>query len=75
MSMRFMPISIARLSKALASAGSSGSPQNPGPVMRIAPKPIRFTSRSPPTASCADFDPFNNPVECEKHNHEPKVLT
>src|SRR5215207_2558775 len=46
--MRLMPSSIARLSTALASSGSSGSPQMPSPVIRMAPKPMRITLRSPP---------------------------
>src|SRR5918992_379531 len=46
-SIKFMPNSTALLSTDLASSGSSGSPQIPGPVMRIAPKPRRFTLRSP----------------------------
>src|SRR5215207_2760266 len=46
--MRLMPSSRARLSTRRASSGSEGSPQMPSPVIRIAPKPMRFTSRSPP---------------------------
>src|SRR6202021_725690 len=34
----------------LARSRSGGSPQIPGPVIRIAPKPSRFTVRSPPTS-------------------------
>src|SRR5439155_13702643 len=33
-----------------ASSRSGGSPQMPAPVMRIAPKPMRRTVRSPPTS-------------------------
>src|SRR3712207_2770654 len=40
--MKFTPSSTARLSTALASSGSSGSPQMPFPVKRIAPKPMRL---------------------------------
>src|SRR5215204_4298308 len=43
-----MPSSRVRLSTWRASSGSRGSPQMPSPVIRIAPKPMRFTSRSPP---------------------------
>src|SRR5579859_813932 len=46
--MRFTPSSTARLRTRRASAGSLGSPQTPGPVMRMAPKPRRWTGRSPP---------------------------
>src|SRR5215831_2299303 len=47
-SMRFTPSSIARRSTAWARGRSGGSPQMPFPVSRIAPKPIRRTTRSPP---------------------------
>src|SRR5260221_2341082 len=40
--------SIARRSAAFASSRFGGSPQIPLPVIRIAPKPRRFTVRSPP---------------------------
>ena len=40
----------ARRSASLARSRSGGSPQIPGPVIRIAPKPSRFTVRSPPTS-------------------------
>src|SRR6266446_1705299 len=40
--------SIARRSAAFASSRFGGSPQIPSPVIRIAPKPRRFTVRSPP---------------------------
>ena len=39
--------STARRSTRIASSRSSGGPQMPSPVMRMAPKPRRFTSRSP----------------------------
>src|ERR1700722_16255310 len=32
-----------------AAATSAGGPQTPGPVIRMAPKPRRFTFRSPPS--------------------------
>src|SRR5215467_7738349 len=47
--MRFTPSSTARRSTACAFARSGGSPQMPWPVIRIAPKPIRRTTRSPPS--------------------------
>jgi len=34
-----------------ARSGSGGSRQIPGPVIRMAPNPSRFTTRSPPTAT------------------------
>src|SRR5690242_15689160 len=40
----------ARRSASLALSRSGGSPQTPGPVIRIAPNPSRFTVRSPPTS-------------------------
>src|SRR4028118_1462477 len=48
--MRLTPSSTARLSTALDSSGSSGSPHIPSPVIRIAPNPRRFTGRSPPSS-------------------------
>src|SRR5262245_66384808 len=39
---------------ARAATGSFGGPQMPSPVMRIAPKPSRVTSRSPPMANVPD---------------------
>src|SRR3954471_16996163 len=56
--MKFTPSSTARLSTALASSGSSGSPQNPFPVSRIAPKPMRFTVR-PSRAKVPALDTFS----------------
>src|SRR5580658_8498354 len=46
--MKSTPSSSARRSTRRASSGSFGSPQIEAPVMRIAPKPSRFTLRSPP---------------------------
>jgi hypothetical protein len=43
-----------RRSTARAATGSSGGPQMPRPVMRIAPKPSRVTSMSPPMANAPD---------------------
>src|SRR5579871_802353 len=48
--MKLTPSSTARRSAALARSRSGGGPQTPGPVIRIAPKPSRFTVRSPPTS-------------------------
>src|SRR5947207_11641278 len=42
-----MPSSTALRSTAMASSWSSGGPQMPEPVMRMAPKPRRRTGRSP----------------------------
>src|SRR3954453_10322744 len=47
-SMKFTPSSTARCSTRLHSSGSSGSPQTPSPVSRMAPKPSRWTVSSPP---------------------------
>ena len=47
--------STARRSAALAISRSAGSPQMPGPVIRIAPKPSRLTVRSPPTSMVPAF--------------------
>ena len=41
--MKLTPSSMARRSTATASARSAGSPQMPGPVIRMAPKPSRLT--------------------------------
>src|SRR3954471_14646577 len=46
--MRLMPSCTARRSTRTHSSRSSGSPQIPGPVSRIAPKPRRRTSSWPP---------------------------
>src|SRR6266516_144561 len=46
--MKLTPSSTARRSAALAWSASGGSPQMPSPVTRIAPNPIRATTRSPP---------------------------
>ena len=48
MSMKLTPSSTARRSVASAPGTSAGRPQMPLPVMRMAPKPMRFTVRSPP---------------------------
>ena len=48
MSIRLMSEFEHAAQQALASSGSSGGPQMPSPVMRIAPNPRRPTSRSPP---------------------------
>jgi hypothetical protein len=47
-SMSYTPRSTARRSVARASARSVGGPHTPGPVMRMAPNPSRWTARSPP---------------------------
>src|ERR1700734_905797 len=47
--MKLTSSATARRSASLARSRSGGSPQTPGPVIRIAPKPSRFTVRSPPT--------------------------
>src|SRR5882757_7456230 len=47
-SMKLVPSSTARRKTAFASSRSAGSPQIPGPVRRIEPKPRRFTVRSSP---------------------------
>ena len=47
MSNRFTPSSTTRRSNAFAASRSGGSPQMPGPVTRMAPKPMRLTVRSP----------------------------
>src|SRR5215475_8477117 len=54
--MNVMSSSTARLSAAFAVSRSGGSPQMPGPVIRIAPKPSRLTVRSPPTSMDPAFD-------------------
>ena len=55
MSMKSMPSSGRRLSVRIASAISSGGPQTRGPVMRIAPKPRRWISMSPPILNEPDL--------------------
>src|SRR5271166_668011 len=45
--MRSTPISTARRSTRMHSCRSAGSPQTPGPVICMAPKPRRWTVRSP----------------------------
>src|ERR1043166_6066281 len=46
--MKLTPRSTARRKTFLAFSRSGGQPQIPSPVMRIAPKPSRFTDRSAP---------------------------
>ncbi len=48
MSIKFTPSSTARFKTLSAFPRSGGQPQIPSPVTRIAPKPRRFTVRSPP---------------------------
>src|SRR5450756_410852 len=45
--MKFTPASTATRSAMTDRVRSGGGPQAPGPVMRIAPNPIRFTTRPP----------------------------
>src|SRR4051794_5235714 len=52
--MKSTPRSGRRRSTARAASGFSGGPQMPGPVMRMAPKPRRVTSMSPPIANVPD---------------------
>jgi hypothetical protein len=47
-SMKFTSRPTARRSTRIASSGSLGGPQMPGPVIRIAPQPSRTTGVSPP---------------------------
>ena len=49
--MKLTPSSIALRSTAFEASRSGGSPKIPGPVIRIAPYPMRRTSRSPPRVS------------------------
>src|SRR5580704_17715865 len=48
--MKLTPSSTTRRSVAMACSRLGGSPQIPDPVIRIAPKPMRLTVRSPPTS-------------------------
>src|SRR5579862_658899 len=48
--MKLMPSSTTRRSVAMAWSRLGGSPQIPGPVIRMAPNPSRLTVRSPPTS-------------------------
>src|SRR6266704_3533109 len=48
--MKLTPSSTTRRSVAMAWSRLSGSPQMPGPVIRMAPNPSRLTVRSPPTS-------------------------
>src|SRR4051812_32308269 len=45
--MKFTSSSTTRRSRAIAPSLSAGSPQMPGPVIRMAPKPRRLTAMSP----------------------------
>src|SRR5919202_4085972 len=54
--MKSMSSSRTRRRTARAWAGSSGGPQIPRPVMRMAPKPRRVTSMSPPMANEPDAE-------------------
>src|SRR5271168_2753222 len=47
--MKLTPSSTARLTTRLQFSASFGSSQTPSPTIRIAPKPRRLTSRSPPS--------------------------
>src|SRR6516225_6337071 len=53
--MKSMPSSGKRLRVRIASAMSSGGPQTRGPVMRMAPKPKRWISMSPPILKDPDL--------------------
>src|SRR6266702_134306 len=48
--MKLTPSSTTRRSVAMAWSRLGGSPQMPGPVIRMAPNPMRLTVRSPPTS-------------------------
>src|SRR5712691_9329074 len=48
--MKLTPSSTTRRSVAMAWSRLGGSPQMPGPVIRMAPNPRRLTVRSPPTS-------------------------
>src|SRR5580693_5861354 len=48
--MKLTPSSTTRRSVAMDWSRLGGSPQMPGPVIRMAPNPIRLTVRSPPTS-------------------------
>jgi len=50
-SMKFTPFATACRNTFFAASRSAGQPQMPLPTMRIAPKPIRLTVRSPPIVS------------------------
>src|ERR1700733_10097277 len=50
-SIKFTPSSSARRNTLRASSRSLGSPQMPGPVIRMAPYPSRLTLRSPPNSN------------------------
>src|SRR5687768_4171811 len=52
--MKSTPSSGSRFSTAIALSWSRGGPQIPSPVTRMAPKPRRVTSRSPPILNVPD---------------------
>src|ERR1035441_7594959 len=56
--------STARRRAAFAFSRSGGSPQMPVPVRRIAPKPIRFTVRSPPRSMVPAAAAVVSPAMC-----------
>src|SRR3954447_17532826 len=68
-SMKFTPSSTARRSTRRHSSGSSGSPQIPRPVRRIAPKPSRFTLSSPPMSNVPGGATSSEPYACHHGRH------
>src|SRR5919109_3482987 len=54
--MKLIPSSTAQRRTAVAPSGSAGGPQIPWPVIRIAPKPRRRSSSSPPSATVPAAD-------------------
>ncbi len=52
--MKSTPSSTARRSTRTASSGSAGSPQTPGPVSCMEPKPRRVTGSPPPREKVPD---------------------
>src|SRR3954447_26874135 len=68
-SMKFTPSSTARCSTRRHSSGSSGSPQMPRPVRRIAAKPSRFTVSSPPMSKVPDAATIAKPYACHHERH------
>src|SRR6202035_4642746 len=52
--MKLTPRSTARRRTAMHVSRSAGGPQMPSPVIRMAPKPMRRTVRSPPTPMVPD---------------------
>src|SRR3954447_21478559 len=67
--MKFTPSSTARCSTRRHSSGSSGSPQIPRPVRRIAPKPSRCTVSSPPMSKVPDAATIAKPYACHHERH------